>query len=285
MWKFLGQHAVNGFGAGAGKATVDHTLKHVFGLAARGRRARREINPYPRPWAIEQLLDNLARRGDARGRVISSDYFRKSVGLVVYRPSGRNRGFSVGQTKHGNGYRGGIGPFASSEEAAMAIWQMKRSDVRGLPNKKPSWLGAPKISYLGRTIAKFGSGKGAVRVYRKGDRRPYTYTVTKGRDRSVFSNKADAIAEAKYLHQGRGRRNLSGFAVAEELLAQTAPARRRGESRQEYSLRHLQAAEKEAHDSMSDMRGYSAFTDQQLRAADHELERRIEKIKKHMRRR
>ena len=81
--------------------------------------------------------------------------------------------------------------------------------------------------------------------------------------------------------RGRGS-PLTGFAVAEELLAQTKPRRRLGESPQQYALRHLHAAEQEAHDSMSERRGYSHFTDKELRAADRELERRIAKIKKHM---
>ena len=55
--------------------------------------------------------------------------------MVVYRPRGRNRGFSIGQTKRGNGYTGGIGPFDSTYEAAMSIWHMEQSNVRGLGNR------------------------------------------------------------------------------------------------------------------------------------------------------
>ena len=41
MYKFLGQHAASGFGAGAGKAAIDHTVRHAFGLAAKRRPRRR----------------------------------------------------------------------------------------------------------------------------------------------------------------------------------------------------------------------------------------------------
>ena len=61
MYKFLGQHAAAGFGAGAGKAAIDHTVRQVFGLAAKrrqaslGRTAGREINPYSKRYTFDRF--------------------------------------------------------------------------------------------------------------------------------------------------------------------------------------------------------------------------------------
>ena len=61
MFKFLGKHAAIAFGAGAGKAAMDHTVKHVMGLGARGRerqrgrRYQREINPYSRRYTYTEF--------------------------------------------------------------------------------------------------------------------------------------------------------------------------------------------------------------------------------------
>jgi hypothetical protein len=54
MYKFLGQHAASGFGAGAGKAAIDHTVRHAFGLGNRKpsfdffKRSKGGVNQCPR---------------------------------------------------------------------------------------------------------------------------------------------------------------------------------------------------------------------------------------------
>ena len=81
---------------------------------------------------------------------------------------------------------------------------------------------------------------------------------------------------AAYGASGRGRRNRSGVDVAESILRETYTTPRRGESPQAYTLRHLQAAENYVHEAGA----LSGYSKQELRDADHELERRIEEMKK-----
>lgn len=206
MWQAFGKHAAIAFGAGAGRAAMNHGIERFFsgsgraaklpgrkwktvsgvpiyrdewgdfvvivdrdnedgwyytddprdavdtakvmakgrsakGRAAQGRRAR--PRPTHRPHGLppastfrqySTVLDTLAKRG--KRKLAVSRAWKDTVGLVVYRPSGRNQGFSIGQTKRGNGYRGGIGPFNSTYEAAMSIWHMEQSKVRGLGNRR-----------------------------------------------------------------------------------------------------------------------------------------------------
>ena len=122
------------------RASVERRARR-WGSSAQGRRAR--PRPTHRPHGLppastfrqySTVLDTLAKRG--KRKLAVSRAWKDTVGLVVYRPSGRNQGFSIGQTKRGNGYRGGIGPFNSTYEAAMSIWHMEQSKVRGLGNKR-----------------------------------------------------------------------------------------------------------------------------------------------------
>lgn len=104
------------------------------GRAAQGRRGRRGAPPASTFRQYREVLVDLAKR--AKSNPTASRAWKDTVGLVVYRPSGHRKGYTIGATKGAYGYSGGIGPFKSSYGAVMSIWHMEQSGVRGLPNSK-----------------------------------------------------------------------------------------------------------------------------------------------------
>jgi hypothetical protein len=78
VFKFLGKHAAIGFGAGAGKAAMDHTVRQVMGLTNRKlprapRRvpafAEREVNPYSRRYTYTEFKRRYFKGEDIPNRI------------------------------------------------------------------------------------------------------------------------------------------------------------------------------------------------------------------------
>ncbi len=56
MWDAVGKHALTGFGAGAGKAAVDHAVTQVFGGRAVAVRPAREVAKSQRIRALDVAI-------------------------------------------------------------------------------------------------------------------------------------------------------------------------------------------------------------------------------------
>lgn len=106
MFKFLGKHAAIGFGAGAGKAAMDHTVRQVMGLTNRtGRRRQREINPYSRRYTYTEFKQRYFKGENIPNRIAKefwSDfrysfdgglqrYIKETTGLTNRRRAARGR--------------------------------------------------------------------------------------------------------------------------------------------------------------------------------------------------
>jgi len=101
---------------------------------------RRSATPQqPSPAVIRQyvaVLEELPVRArqNRASRAVSRAWY-SAVGAIVYRPSGSRKGYSVGQRPRNGRYHGGVGPFGTAYEAAMAIWHLEAAGARGLPTR------------------------------------------------------------------------------------------------------------------------------------------------------